>query len=204
MPADNSYININCFQLNFHIDRHIQDFSASSSIPTRSFQSTLKRLWSDIRASSAMKFHRMSLPSPTPHIDQCCKVSESFLFIIILITFQIFGTKKNLRAISLYLKEKKQIIAKYDVAVQLKSKTMLWQRLINYSLFVHTDTNLVIFSVFTIVVAYFCIHQTHDSRKSFFSSVFGPERSENIRHNKNRNYFQLCMLTTLKVFTKKL
>lgn len=58
--------------------RHIQDSSASSSILTRSFPSTPKRSWSDIRASNAMKFRRMFLPSPTPHIDPCCKVNEIF------------------------------------------------------------------------------------------------------------------------------
>lgn len=61
----------------FH--RHIRGFSASSSIPTRSFPSTPKRLWSDIRASNATKFRRMSLPSPTPHIDPCCKVNDSLI-----------------------------------------------------------------------------------------------------------------------------
>lgn len=47
----------------FHIThRHTRDFSVLSSIPIRSFRSTLKRLWNDIRALSDMKYRRMSLP----------------------------------------------------------------------------------------------------------------------------------------------
>lgn len=68
----------NCFPLNSS-HRHTQDFSVSSSIPTRSFQSTPKRLWSDTRASNVMRCRRMFSPSPTLHIDPCCKVSLSLV-----------------------------------------------------------------------------------------------------------------------------
>lgn len=60
--------------------RHIQDFSVSSSIHTRSFPFTLKRLWRDIRALNGMKFHHMSLPLPIQLIDLCFKVITSFIY----------------------------------------------------------------------------------------------------------------------------
>lgn len=46
----------------------------SLSILIRSFPSTLKRLWRDIRALNDMKYHRMSLPLPIQLIDLCFKV----------------------------------------------------------------------------------------------------------------------------------
>lgn len=80
--------------------RHTQVFSASSSILTRSFQFTPKRLWSDIRASNATRFRRMFLPSPTPHIDPCCKVNE-YLFTYIYSLLVCFSSTSILSSSSM-------------------------------------------------------------------------------------------------------
>lgn len=63
---------ISCF---FSIGRHIRVSSASSSIRTRNFPSTPRRLWSGTRGSNGTKFHRTSLRSPTQHIGLCSKVN---------------------------------------------------------------------------------------------------------------------------------
>lgn len=101
VPADTSHNSKdNCLPLNSsHVSislshRHTQDFSVSSSIPTKNFQSTPKRLWSDIRASNVMRFRRMFSPSPTLHTDPCFKVS----FTLLLVTFKLLLSccKRNL------------------------------------------------------------------------------------------------------------
>lgn len=77
----------------FYSDRHTQASSALSSILTRSFQSTPKRSWNGTRASNVTKSRRTSSPSPTPRIDQCCKVSW-WLLMRLPLTYESIGLSR--------------------------------------------------------------------------------------------------------------